>query len=77
MRRVQKTEVVSIQPKYLNMAEAMKYMGCGRDMLYRLRNEGAVRCSKIGKMLYFCVADMDRLFENNLMNGKLYELANN
>ena len=75
MKRNQTAEVVSIQPKYLSMADAMKYMGCKRDMLCRLRDEGSVRVSKIGKMLYFNLEDMDKLFEKNIINAQLWSMG--
>ena len=70
--RAAKGKVVEVRRTYLPMAEATKYMGCTRYMLMGLRDSGKVRCSKIGKMLYFAVEDMDRLFGDNLVNEAAY-----
>lgn len=73
--RGQKGRVVDVQRTYLPMKEATKYMGCTRYMLMSLREQGKVRCSKIGKMLYFAKEDMDRLFEDNIVNAAAYSAS--
>ena len=77
MARSRKGRVVEVQRTYLPMCEATKYMGCTRYMLIGLRDQGKIRCSKIGKMLYFAKEDMDRLFEANLVNGTAYQAEMN
>ncbi len=71
--RANKGRVVDVKRTYLPMVEATKYMGCTRYMLMGLRDSGMLRCSKIGKMLYFSVEDMDKLFEDNVVNAVAYK----
>ena len=71
--RAAKGRVVDVKRTYLPMAEATKYMGCTRYMLMGLRDSGMLRCSKIGKMLYFSVEDMDKLFEDHVVNAVAYK----
>ena len=74
--RAPKGRVTEVKRTYLPMSEAAKYMGCTRYMLLGLRDQGKLRCSKIGKMLYFCLEDMDRMFEENLVNAVAYQAEN-
>lgn len=71
--RIAKGRVMDVKRTYLPMIEATKYMGCTRYMLMGLRDSGMLRCSKIGKMLYFSVEDMDKLFEDNIINNAAYK----
>lgn len=70
-----KGRVMDVQRPYLPMSEAMIYFGCKRDMLEGLRDNGKVRCSKVGRMLYFNVQDMERVWEENLTNAAAYAAA--
>jgi len=44
---------------YLSVNETIKYLGISRTMLYRLKNEGAIKHMKLGRSTRFRTVDID------------------
>lgn len=65
--------VENIKKTWLRTEEAQEYLSCGWDMLKKLRDDGVVQCSKVGKLLYWNLADIDRLLKKSVVNAQLHK----
>lgn len=73
IRNARLAQPVPVQRLYLTTKEAMAYLGCKRDMLESLREQGAVRCSKIGNTCYWRLQDIDDALEKSCVNTFLHQ----
>ncbi|MBQ7822998.1 MAG: helix-turn-helix domain-containing protein [Bacteroidaceae bacterium] len=63
-RRTGKLEPV--QKKWLSANEAMAYLGCSRNLLLKLRNEGEVSFSVYGgKTIWYELNSIEKFLERN------------
>jgi hypothetical protein len=59
-------KIIPIQKVWLSPAEACAYLGCGLDLLEKLRNNAEIECSRWGKkQMWYDVRSIDRFIERN------------
>jgi excisionase family DNA binding protein len=52
-----------VQRVTLTINEAAQYLGIGRDLMYQLARQGAVRCVKFGRAYRLRAVDLDAYLE--------------
>lgn len=56
-------EIVKVEKKWLSAAEARKYLDCGVNFLYNLRDTAAISFTKIDGKYFYELASIERLLE--------------
>ncbi|WP_299230264.1 DNA-binding protein [uncultured Bacteroides sp.] len=66
--RTKKLKIGKVEPVnkvWLNMDEAMAYMGCSRNFIDSLKYKALLIPSKVSGKLFFNVHDINKLLEDN------------
>jgi excisionase family DNA binding protein len=46
----------------ITLTKAAKLYGCGKQALYKLRNQGELSATQVGRNIYLKVAELESLF---------------
>ncbi|WP_303182206.1 helix-turn-helix domain-containing protein [uncultured Butyricimonas sp.] len=58
-------EIVKVEKKWLSTAETKRYLDCGEDFLYNLRDTAAISSTKINGKYFYELSSIERLLEKN------------
>ncbi len=62
---MKRSKVDTLSKKWLSNSEAQSYLGVSAGFLQNLRETAKIPFSKVGQVIFYKVADIDRLIERN------------